>query len=209
MRGGSVLSKIHWKMEIYTAFLLWVFHLTWWGMSKISITSMTMYHDHTRLKMNEETWHTKVHERGEVTKFKILTLYSGQHYYTIYQKRSQPNSLQYEYIWPNISNMCRLQTLTLITEPLIGWVLAVWNSIMPSEVGAVHSLLQFECSLTFWHLGTCHWERCSVQTWSMAQTCSFTTTHHLPITERAVTLHKSYYWIYPQSCIYEGVLISP
>jgi hypothetical protein len=26
--GGSSLSKIHWKMEIYTAFLLWVFGLT-------------------------------------------------------------------------------------------------------------------------------------------------------------------------------------
>lgn len=103
---------------------------------------------------------------------------------------SQINSLHSGYIWPNISNMCRLQALTLITKPLIWWVLAVWNSIMPSEDGAVHSLLQFECSLTFWHVGTCHWERCSVLTRSMARTCSFTTTHHLPITEWAVTLHK-------------------
>jgi hypothetical protein len=173
-------------------------------MSEISITTTTMYHGHTRLKMNDTIWHTKLHGRGKVPKFKILTLHSGQHYYTIYQKRSQINGLQSGYIWPNISNMCRLQALTLITEPLIGWVLAVWNSIMPSEVGAVHSLLQFECSLTFWYLGTCHWEWCSVLIQSMARTCSFTTTHHLPIIEWAVTLYKSYYWIYPiipQSCI--------
>jgi hypothetical protein len=97
-RWGYSLSKIHWKMEVYRAFLLWVFGLTWWGMSKILITTMTMYHGHTRLKINEETWYTKLHERAKATKFRILTLHSGQHYYTIYQKRSQINSLQSGYL---------------------------------------------------------------------------------------------------------------
>ena len=54
---------------------------------------MTTYHSHKPLKMNEETRHSKLHEIRNVSGVKLLTSRNGQHYYTIYLKRSQINSL--------------------------------------------------------------------------------------------------------------------